>query len=420
MNMEISFTVDTSELRRAIGVVSIVTPQATSQGGGGGYLFSVQGQECTLYSRDSTKHEARSSFPISNVEGEGQFMFPAEYAARFGYIKASSISFKATETNGAFKVGYSFGTSGKEDLVSFDPREMYNFERDIKAAQDTIQPKEFSIPVLQFAIGTTEPFLPKKTDSVDQEFYKTIKVFGNDDPELAQKANGYMISSNNKEICYFHCPAFIDCGLTLPQLHLGMFKAFLGRSTGNVHIYTTDKKSYVLNSQGDVFGWPKHSSEYSKFMYYSAKSDEVVVLVNPEDMVNELKFIRSPQKDKVKARMHFDPSDLSFHFSSADENNTNKSEPVSTEKVEVRVTSPLSINVNVDHMIDMFQGIQGDKVGFHIKVIPADDKRPRDRFMLRTIDTFCLGNDGTVGGIGAKLEGEAHQCKVTRYAPSID
>lgn len=417
--MEISFTVDASDLNRAISVVSIVKPQAAQ--GAGGYLFSVRGEQCAVYSRDNLKHEARSSFQVSNVTGEGQFMFPADFVKEFGYVEGP-IAFQATESNGSFKVTYTFESStGSSEHVSFDPRDMYNFEKDIQTAKDTLTPKRFSPKVLQFGLGIVKPFLPKKDDAIDQEFYNTIKIFGDNDPELAKRANGYMIASNNKEICYFQCSAFLNKDLTAPSQHLGLIEAFLSQSEGGVDIYTTDKKSYVINSNGDVLGWPKHSSEYTKFQYYS-KTDEVVVTLDQAVMVNRLKHMRAGLTDgKHKIRMHFDPSDMSIHFTSVDEGNSKKSGYVTTTAVDVKVTEPFSVNVNVGHMIHMFEGIRGDRVEFRVKIFLADEKRPKDRFMFRTIDGFFLSEEGAVvGGIGAKVEGEAHECRVTRYAPSID
>jgi hypothetical protein len=420
MKMEIAFSVEAADLHRALSLVSIVKPQSTSQNGAGGYLFSVRGETCAVYARDNQKHEARSSFKISNVSGEGQFMFPADSVkAVLGIDK--TMTFKATENNGVFKVRYTFGGAGSSEKVSFDPREMHNFEKDIQTAQDTIPSKKFSSNVLSFAFGVTKSFLPKKDDAIDQEFYKTVKIFGDTDPELAKRANGYMIASNNKEICYLKCDAFLNKDLTIPMLHLGLVESFLGRSDGQVDIYTLDNKSYLLNGQGDVLGWPKQVSEYTKFQYYS-KTDEVVVLVSAESITRQLRFLRNElPNDKSKIRMHFDPSDSSISFSSVDEKAAQTTENVTSEPVDVKVTSPFVTNVNVDHMLHMFEGIRGDRVEFRVKIFPATESRPKDRYMFRTIDGFLLSNEGqVVGGIGAKTEGEAHECTVTRYAPGMD
>jgi hypothetical protein len=422
--MEITFTVDASALNRAIGVASIVTPQITPQTGGG-YLFMVRRETCDLYSRDG-KHEARSSFPISEVTGEGAFILPAEAVKGLGYI-SGQIHFKATEDNGAFKVKYTFGGSGANDRVSFDPRSTHMFERDITAAQESVRPKEFTIKILQFGLSVAKSFLPKSGDSVDQDVFRTIRIFGNADPELA-RANGHMLTSNTKEICYLQCAAFMDKDLSLPAQHLSLIESFLGRSSGVVSMYQTETKVYMINALGDVLGWPRHTVEYKKFTYY-AKNDEVVVKVSPELISLQLKYMRDEiGKDKTKIRMHFDPATNDIYFSSLEESNTLHTLAIPTEKVDVKIADSLAMNVNVNQILHIFEGIRGDKVEFRIKVLPADERRPKDRFMFRTIDGFLLSEEGVV--VGGLLENPpndveyppkgAYECRVTRFAPGID
>jgi len=422
--MEILFTVDAAALNRAIGVAAIVTPQITPQTGGG-YLFMVRRETCDVYSRDG-KHEARSSFPISDVTGEGAFILPAEAVKGLSHI-SGPIYFKATEDNGAFKVKYAFGESGSNERVSFDPRSTHMFEKDITAAQEAGTPKEFTIKILQFGLALTRSFLAKAGDTVDQDVFKTIRIFGNADPELA-RANGHMLASNSKEICYVQCPAFMNKDLSLPAQHLGLIESFLGRSSGSVSMYQTETKVYMINARGDVLGWPRHTVEYKKFTYY-AKTDEVVVNVSPDQIGRQLKYMRDALgKDKTKIRMHFEPSTSYISFSSLEESNTLSSLTVPTEKLDVRVTDGLVMNVNVNQLLHIFEGIRGDKVEFRIKVLPADERRPKDRFMFRTIDGFLLSEEGTV--VGGLLEDPptgteyppkgAYECRVTRFAPGID
>jgi hypothetical protein len=420
--MEISFTVEASELNRAFSLVSIVTPQSNAQGGGGGYLFSVRGnQECAIYSRDNSKHEARTSLTITDVQGEGQFMFPAEYISGFQYVDGP-IKVTASEIDGAFKVRYQFANSGVSDRVTFDPRDMYDFEQDIQTTKETVEPKVFSIKVLQFALSAARSYLPKSNDQVDQDFYKTIKIFGDADPELAKKANGYMVASNSKEIFYLYCSAFVGKDLTLPQAHLSLIDSFLSRSQGTVSVYNTDNKAYIINGQGDVLGWPRQSAEYTKFQYY-AKSEEIVVQVEPDVLIKRLKWAKTQlPKDKYGVRLHFNPETTQFKISVTDANTVSESEPVATKSADVKVTEEVVINVNAQHMVHMLEGIKGEYAELRIKIVPADasNKRTKTRYMFRTIDTFFLTNDGVVVGAAGTGEDEAHECRVTRYAPSID
>lgn len=423
--MEISFKVDAVALNRAIGVASIVSPQKTPQTAGG-YLLMVRQDTCDIYSRDG-KHEARASFPISEVSGEGPFILPAEAIDGLGYV-SGPVRFVATESDGAFKVKYTFGESGLVEQVSLDPRTMHVFGKDITAARECGAPKEFTIKVLQFALATAKSFLPKSGDTIDQDYYRTVRVFGCDDPELA-RANGYMLASNSKEICYFKCAAFLDKDLSLPAQHLSMIEAFLGRSVGSVSFYQTDTKVYMFNHHGDVLGWPRHTVEYRTFSYYERAKDDIVLRVAPGDIIPRLKMMRANlPKDKPKIRMHFDPRTNYIWFSKIADGQNLKSDPVATESVEVKVTEPLVTNVNVLQMIHIFEGIRGDKVEFRVKIAPATERYPKDRLMFRTIDGYLLNDDGVV--VGGLIENPpsdiqyppkgAHECLVTRYAPGID
>jgi hypothetical protein len=419
--MEIAFNVESVALNRAIGVVSIVTPQT-----GGGFLFMVRQETCDVYSRDG-KHEARASFPVSDVVGEGAFILPAEAVSGLSYV-SGELKFRATEAGGAHKVKYTFGESGLVEQVSLDPRTMHMFERDVTAAREAVAPKEFPIKLLQFALATTKSYLPKAADEVDQDVYRTIRVFGNADPELA-RANGHVQASNGKEMCYFHCGAFLDKDLSFPSQHLSMIEAFLGRSSGNVAIYQTDTKVYMINSHADVLGWPRHTIEYKKF-HWLAKTDEIVVKVAPSEIIPRLKMMRAnlAKEKNNKIRMHFDPATGYISFSSVDESKVLNSDPVTTESVEIKVSEPRTMNVNVGHLLHMFEGIRGDKVEFRVRIQAADQRRPRERYSFRTIDGFLLNEDGIV--VGGLIDNPpedlqyppkgAYECRVTRYAPGID
>ena len=419
--MEIAFTVDAAELNRAIGVASIVTPQSP-----GGYLLNVRHFTCDVYSRDG-RHEARSSFEVRDVVGEGGFVLPAEAISGLSYI-TGDVHFLATESEQAFKVKYTFGESGLVEQASIDPRGLYMFERDVTAAQEAGDAKVFSIKSLQFALATVKSFLPKSNENVDKEEYRTVRIFGDrENPKLAE-GNGYMLASNSKEICYFQCSAFLDKDLSLPAQHLAMVEAFLAKSSGAVEVFQSETKAYVANSRGDVLGWPRHAVQYDKFGYV-AKTDDIVLEVSPERIIPQLKMMRANlPKDKLKIRMHFDPRACTLWFSSVGDGKTLKSNPVAAGQVSVGVTEPIAANVNVQHLLHMFEGIRGNHVEFRVKIIPADQRRPRDRFMFRTIDGFLLSDEGTVVGglvedppadVQYPPEG-AYECRVTRFAPGID
>lgn len=419
--MEIKFKVDASAFTAALGVVKIVTPQVTPQGGGG-YLFVVHGDTCRVYSKNAS-HEARASFPIRDVEGEGAFMYPAEHVGAFEYVQGV-ISFAATSEGDSFKVKYTHGGSGVSERVSFDPRTITAFEKEVEAARAaTPNPKKFNIKILQIALGMSKSFMAKPNDTTSDDTNKTIKIFGENADEKLAKANGFMFASNSKEACYFHSTAFMGQDLSAPAQHLPLIEGFLAKSSGTITVYPTDKKTYLINEKDEVFGWPKHEAEYQNFRYL-AKTDEVCVHVSAKSMLYQLQYMRAElSKTKTKIRLHFDPSAKTFWFSSTDDGNTAKSLPIEARDAETKVTSELVANVSVDHLIHLFEGVKGDTVEFRIKIAPAaEGKRAKDYYFFRTIDEFLLSEDGTVaGGSGVEnVPDGVHVCKVTRFAPGID
>jgi hypothetical protein len=418
--MEIRFKVDANDLNTALGVVSVVTPQASAGGGGGGYLFVVQGDQCRVYSK-SGGHEARAVFPISEVTGEGAFMYPAEHTGAFAYV-TGLISFVATSDKDSFRVRYTHGTSGKSERVSFDPRAMHNFEKDVENARAQVQPKKFSIEILKTALSVAKSFLPKANDSAADDVLKTVRFFGNANPELAKKANGYMYAANGKEACYFYSSAFMDQDLSMPAQHLSLIESFLAKSSGTVDFYPTEKNTYIINAKGDVFGWPRHAGQHEQFTYLG-KIDEVLVKISAKSLLYQLQYMRAElSKDKSKIRLHFDPSAKTFWFSSTDEGSTATSLPVEAREAESKVDAELVANVNVNHMIHLFEGVKGDTVEFRVKVVGPSGGRTKTVYMFRTIDEFLLSEDGTIaGGSGVENVPEGvHVCRVTRYAASIE
>jgi len=418
--MEIKFKVDSAELNAALGVVKIVSPQVTPAGGGG-YLFVVQGDKCCIYSKNSG-HEVRASFKITDVEGEGPFMYPADHVGAFEYVKGA-IAMTATSEGEAFKVKYTHGGSGVSEHVSFDPRQMHSFEKDVEAAKTAVgKPKRYSIKILLTTLGMAKSFMAKPTDSVSDEANKTIRIFGEADPELAKKANNYMFASNGTEACYVYSTAFLGQDLSAPAQHLPLIEAFLSKSSGEVAVYPTAKNTYIINSNEDVFGWPHHDSMYKSFAYL-AKSDEVVAHVDAKTMLYQLQYMRAElPKKKTKIRMHFDPSDTTFKFSSLGETNAVTSLPVGGEKAELKVDSEVIAPANVDHLIHLFEGTKSEKLEFRIKIIPADAKakRMKDMYMFRSIDEFLVNDEGTFMGMVPAIPEGFHVCKVTRFAPGID
>jgi hypothetical protein len=431
MPMEIKFTVDAEELNKALNVVSIVTPLPVTADRGAGFLFSVRPSEqrCYIYSRDS-KNVTRSSFPISDIEGEGAFIYPAQYIEGFKYVEGA-ITMTAYEKEGAFKVKY-VRASGKEgsDRNAFDPRMMQTFEKELQKAEST-KSRTFNIKTLQRALSASKPFIG--SDKAEER-YKSVQIFGTP-PELApnektnglDKANGNMFASNGVTAFYFHCETFMDNDLTVSGAHLSPLESFISKSSGELSVYDTDNLTYAKNDKGDVFGWTKNSEKYTKFAYY-VKNEALVLQLDRDKVLHELQYIRAElERSRDKIRFHFSAADESIHFSIADENSVTSSLPVSAHKTVASPGKDITANCNVDNLITLFQSAIGTPVEFRVMILEADAKRAKTSYMFRTIDTFRVHNEtGDVVGVDLDTLGEDNVqeglslCQVTRYAPGKD
>lgn len=423
--MGIKFTVQAGDLNKALKVVSIVSPQAqASTQQERGYLFVAQGERCSVYSKNGG-HEARSSFPITDVEGEGPFMYPADFISEFDFIKDEAVHFTAEENEGAFTVNYKFGDAGV-DRVSFDPKigMMSDLEKNIQKAMEGQEPQSYNIGMLQEALGVAKSFMATEKDKVAREHYKTVQIFGTDDPpDITDKGGiGYLYAANGVKACYFQTKPFEGRGLVMPGIHLGLLEKFMARSHGDLSVYKTERGYYVANSRDDVIGWPEHMDKHKKFAYYTWDQDSIVVRVEADDMRGQLQYMRATMpKDKTKIRLHYDVDANRFWFTHGGSGSRATSRPIPAEVETCKIEGEVGINLNVDYLLDLFSGVKGHKINFRILVMPPNDKRPKGTFMLRTIDEFLMDNGGeVVGGVVDPIPEGANVCRVTRYTSGMD
>lgn len=418
----IKFNVEAQALHRALNLAGVVPP-TSEDNKPAGYLFVVSGETCSIFSRDSkAKHEARTSFHISEAEGEGRFMLPSEAVSALKLIKEDqTIQFEASSEDDVFRIRYSFGSSGSSEKVSFDPRAFGSFEKDITKALEEPE-KEFPVKALQIALGTTKTWLPKPTDKIEQPHLRTIKIFGQSDDPAVAKGDGFMFATNGQVACFYRCTAFLGKELLVPEQHLRLIESFLSRSEGRaVKIYSLPNKSYMVNESGDIVGWNTISADHKKFSYLS-KNDEIVLMVTPKDIIDQLKFVKADMaSDKFKVRMAYDPTKHSLQFSHVDGNLSGSSLPVSCELIKqtLETEEQILMSIHVDFMLKLFEGLKGNSVEFRVKIIPASSGYPRPRYLFRTIDQYSLTTEGQVV---ATIEGEETltECQVTRLAPGID
>jgi len=421
--MQIKFKVEASKLNTALGLVSIVPPQPMAQDGAAGYLFVPRAGSdiCDVYSR-GTNQVATAFFEISDLEGEGSFVYPSQFIESFkSPLVKGPITFTATSEEGAYRVRCATSVTD-DDRVSFDPKLMNTGWKDLKEAKAQT-PRVFSASLLAEAIKASEPFLPDGTDKNPEEHHKSIQVFGSDDPNLP-KANGYIFSSDGTGAFYFYSDAFKDKGMAVPGGHLSGFKSFMSKSPGTLKVYAAPNQNmtFAENDQGYVFGWTRSAAQYTKFSYYNSKMEHVILDLHRDATLARLQFVRAClSKNKNKIRFHYDAARAEIFFTIADE--VSKTEGPKLEIHNVRQTDGKDFvsNVDVNAMTKLFTGAKGDTVEFRIMPIEAEGKKTQ--YMFRTIDEFLYDPvaGAVVGGSGIENVPEGIvACKVTRFVPSRD
>lgn len=410
------FRVQATDLQEALDIVSVVTPKAITPQGGAGYLFVVRGDRCFLYSQDSL-HVTRADLPVTDVEGEGRFIYPASYATAFQFVDGwIDIESGKDEKEDRDWVKYTSESKANGDRSSFDPRLLEACDDELEATKVTCE-----LPVLLFreAISVAKPYLAKPGDSRSEEHYKGLQIF-DDSKDEWKKGNGTMFASDGTRVCYFYCDAFEGKGMAIHGQHLGYLTAFLSKCEGKITLRAGENKTFAVDEKGRVMGWAHHLKHHPKYSYYSLKGDNYVLNIPKDLLVKALRHARTelaPKRDKI--RVTFDHKEKSLRFKSSEASGKAMSFPV-----PVRVTTAddadYEANVNVDHMIDLVDGVRANEVELRTTVVPPADGR-KGRVLFRTLDDFFLGEDGkSVITSDEKKPEDVAKCRVTRFIPSKD
>jgi len=424
--MELKFKLQASALNSAIDIVSIVPPKAITQEGGAGYLFVVRKDDdgsgkdrCYVYSQDSYR-VARADFEVTDVEGEGAFIYPSAHIESFKFAEGEiAFEVKNDDENETYQVKYDLGSGAGGTRVSFNPKLMSTCDTKLKEAEGG---QQFPVAILQEAISMSKPFLAKATDGRAEEHYKTIQIF-DDSSEAVAKGDGTMYASNSIQGFWFHCDAFKGHPLAVHGQHLPQLNSFLSKAEGSLTIKSGANMMFAQDAAGRVFGWVHHANKYQKYSYYARKLDKYVLGVPKMQVTNQLRYMKtelSPKRDKIK--VEFDNAGSQIRFQVVDGDSKAQSMPIDT-----RVTSTgeadVVANANIDHFLSRFDGTKADEVELRIAVIPKSESRPKDQVMFRTIDEFWLDEEGKVVGGSGVPEGKepegAYRCQVTRFVPAM-
>lgn len=402
------FKLNTPDLINALDVVSIVAPRPVTPQGGAGYLFVVRGEKCFVYSRDAMT-VARAEFPVSDVEGEGAFVYPAQYIDALRYL-GPTATFETEAAEERFLVKYEDDMGASGERLSFDPMLLSTCDKDLDKAATSY---EFPAGILREAINMGRPFLAKPQDTRAEEQHKGLIVFDQSKPEWT-KGDGYLYASNGIQAFYFQCEQLLGKHMEVHGQYLPSLTSFLAKCEGTVTVRRGDHFTFVTNSEGHVFGWPKQSKTHGKFTYYALKADQNVLSLPKAQIVNALKYARtSLDKNRDKIKVNFDHERKTLQFGVADGSAKATSPAIVIDEVIQAEEKNQTWNVNIDHLLSLIEPMKSHIIQLRVAVVKHGDKEVA---MIRTIDTFRMTADGKVVN---EPEG-SFECKVTRFMPSKD
>ncbi len=415
--MKLKFKTD--ELIAALDSVSIVPPRpVTSDGASAGYLFVVRGDLCFVYSRDA-QHVARANLSVVEADGEGSFIYPSAYADAFKFV-GDEVEFEVSNENDSYTIKYTTRSGATAERTGCDPRLLSACDKDLEEASEGC---EFPVSVLHEAIGAAKVFLPKPTDNRVDEHFKTIQVFDKSKPEW-EKSNGYLYASNSTQSVFFYSEAFLDKRFAIHGSHLSALGAFLSKSEGSIRVREGKSMTFVVDGKGRVFGWIHHKERYSKISYYTLKQDQIVLMVSGDNINKALRYIRTELDSKLhRARIIFDDETEVLRIQINESTSRATSFPVPVKVIQNEVNRGFSYHANINHLLDMFSGMQGQHVMFRVAIVAPTERRPKESACFRTIDEFWMDDSGkVVAGSDVKDEDRpvgAHRCVATRFMPSI-
>lgn len=410
----------TADLIEALDSVAIVPPRPlTPKGDFAGYLFVVRGDICFVYSRDAQR-VARATISILEAEGEGSFIYPSAYVDAFKFV-GDEVTFDVSSENDAHTLKYTTRSGATAERTSCNPSLLAACDKDLEEASEGC---EFPVAILREALGSSRVFLPKPKDEKKvEEHFNTIQIFDNSKPEW-EKSNGYLYASNSTQSTFFYSDAFLGKYLAVHGSHLGALGAFLSKSAGSIRVRIGKSMTFVVDDKGRVFGWVHTTKTHSRITYYALKQDQIVLMLSADNINKALRYIRTELETKHdRVRINFDEAGKTLQIQISESTTKATSFLVPVDVLQNEVNRGFSYHANINHLLDLFNGLKGQKVMFRIAIVLPSERRPKESACFRTIDEFWMDDEGKVlAGSDVKEEDRpvgAHRCRVTRFMPSM-
>ncbi len=406
------FTVDSTILQAALDTVAGVAPKPLTAAGASGYLLVVSDRReegdatCSIYSRDGL-HVARASFPVSEADGEGSFIYPATSIAAFRFFDKQAIVFEAKEEGEVYTVSYATASGAKSEKATVNPALLATCDKDLAESEVVTT---FSAGVLREALAMAKPFIGQPQDTKLDEHLKTAQVL---DVEKYPTGDGYLYAYNNTLACFVECDAFAGKSLSIHSQHLPVLTAFLGKADGQVEIRKGAQMIYAVDQEGRVLGWSPHHKQHGSFKYYSLEQDNVVMKVPRKLFADALAFIRTELDSKQnKVKFTYLPAGADgrpeLRVQVADEKSKVQSFPIPVEVIK-DTGKEWTFSMNLDHLSLLLSGYKSHQVELRAGFLKHGSKLLA---LFRTRDTFKTDADGKVATEGV------HTWTVTRLSPS--
>lgn len=411
------FQLNASELIAALEAVQVVTPRPVTSQGGSGYLFVAKGEQCFIYSRDTTS-VARAVCPITDLDQEGSFVYPAEAISALKFLDGHTVVFESeVQEDDKFVVRYSASNGAKSERTSFNPQLLSTCDDDLNATTTTY---EFAPAILREAITLARPFIAKANDTRTEDQFKALQMFDATNPDM-KRGDGTVFSTDSTRIFYFWSEAFVGKHFEVHGQHLPALLSFLSKSE-SVTLRLGAHFTFAQNSAGHVYGWPKHAKTHAKYSYYALTKDMYVLAVDRVPLLGALQYLRSElssQRDKIKITFNVERKLFQFAVSEGSSKVNAPSvqvRPKNKEGTEEPWMEPRDFTcaVNVDHFIDLISSVKANQVEIRVLLMAKGD---REVAMIRTVDEFRL--DPKTGKCVVEGEGTV-ACRVTRFMPSKD
>lgn len=412
----IKFSVQASDLVQALDVVGIVPPQEVTKQGGAGYLFVIRGdQSCYIYSQDKT-HIARAVLPISNVEGEGTFIYPGAFSNVFKHVSPEeTLNFEAGERDGSYYVNYETASGSVCERPSFDPQAI----RPVEDPESKEADIEMPAALLKRAIETVRGSLASLDNQKVDEYLKTIQIFDTSKPEWEQ-GDGTLFAADGRRGSYFYCEAFKGKGLALHGNHLPQVLSFLSKSEGSVILRAGDNWTFLTNTKGQTFGWAHHAKSHPRYAYYPEES--IRLLVDTDFLIRQLRYMKEAleagDKNKERVRIIYEaaPDKWQLQFLFQEPTGTVKSPYITVRpETEEARTRSFATNISIRHFLDLVSSLESKQTAIGVKIAPATEKR-KEGYYFRVIEPLYV--DPATGKVLPGPEGGI-RCQVTRFIPSM-